>query len=843
MSIIRTEAFDLAYRFVTETNLNIFLTGKAGTGKTTFLKYLKENSFKKMVVAAPTGVAAINAGGVTLHSLFQLPFAPFIPTTPKTPSLIKEGAGGGEVVNSHSLLSKIRYNREKLNLFRNLELLVIDEASMVASHTVDAIDTILRSIRRKHRQPFGGTQILFIGDLHQLQPVVKSEEWNLLRDYYSSVFFFDSLVLKENVPVMIELKEIFRQKDDAFIELLNEIRHNNLTQENFSLLNSRLKYNFFPEDNDGYITLTTHNRQADKINEIKLQRLKTPAHNFKANISGDFPEHLFPAEPELLLKEGAQVMFIKNDTETKKYFNGKIGVITALSDDLIKVKCKGEEEEISVKKHEWQNVNYSLHPDTREIIEDVQGSFEQYPLRLAWAITIHKSQGLTFDKVIIDAENAFANGQVYVALSRCTSLDGLILTSPINRNFLGAHQNLNDWIEKNQDEKNLPRKFDESRQKYVLQELQNIFTFKNWFYELNELKNILEEFKENLPSESLAWHKEISEKQKILENVSAKFNERIIQLCAQNPVEENQILQQRIKDAANYFSKEILQWKENFHRHPLSTDIRKISRQIDFSLNEINFIVNEILHKINHCKNGFLLNEYLKNGKKFAGTNEKVPSSYAQNQSKTITAKDTVHPELYVQIAQMRKHIADATNLPLFQIFSNAAIKNVCENLPANKESLLKVHGFGKVKVKQYGDEIIKLVQQYCEDNNLQPQEIFTSKREKKNQENSSSNTVEETIKLFKQGKNIEQIAAERNFVSGTIEGHLAQAIKRGEVQLEEIIPMEEVNKIAKFFPEKLEVISFSSIKEQLPDVSYGKLKMVLSWLQKEKSKVQEIRN
>lgn len=836
MNITRTETFDLAYRFVTETNLNIFLTGKAGTGKTTFLKYLRENSFKKMVVAAPTGVAAINAGGVTLHSLFQLPFAPFIPSI-SPPSNVREV--GGEVINSHSLLSKIRYHKEKLNLLRNLELLIIDEASMVASHTVDAIDTILKSIRRKHNQPFGGVQVLFIGDLHQLQPVVKREEWEILKGYYSSIFFFDSLILKENVPVMIELKEIFRQKDDSFIEILNEIRHNNLTPENFELLNSRLRPDFFPAGNESYITLTTHNMQADNINEKKLRQLKTKSFAFKAGIAGDFPEHIFPAEPELFLKEGAQVMFIKNDTETKKYFNGKAGVITFLSDDLIKVKCAGDAEEITVKKQEWQNVNYSLNHETREIVENVIGSFEQYPLRLAWAITIHKSQGLTFKNAIIDAENAFANGQVYVALSRCTSLEGLILTSPVNRKFLGAHQNLKDWQEKNQDEKNLSQKLLESRQKFALRELQEIFDWKNWYDELQQFTTILIENKENLPAESFLWIKEISEKQKALDSVSRKFNERILQLCDQDPaVEENQILQQRIKDAANYFLPELNKWKEKFYRHPLSADTKKVSRPIDSYMEDICFILHEIMNKIDFCKKGFFLSEYLSQGKKIIVTMDKISTCYAGKQAGNISANDGVNPALYQRIAELRKHLADVSNFPLFQIFSNAAIKNVCEFLPANKESLLKVKGFGKTKVSRYGNEVIELVHEYCDENNLIPQEIFKDKRERgKKEDGIQTNTVEETVKFFKEGKDISQIAAVRNFAFSTIEGHLARAIKLNTIQIEEIIPLEEVKRIASLFPSPVEgFISLTAVKEKAPeDVSYGKLRMVLSWLQKEK--------
>ena len=712
MNIKHTETFDLAYRFVTETNLNIFLTGKAGTGKTTFLKYLRQNTFKKMVVAAPTGVAAINAGGVTLHSLFQLPFAPFIP----------QGRGGEGTVDSHSLLSQIRFNKEKLNLLRNLELLVIDEASMVPSHTVDAIDTILRSIKRRQHLPFGGTQVLFIGDLHQLPPVVRNQEWEFLKNYYPSVFFFDSMVLRENVPVMIELKEIFRQRDNAFITVLSEIRHNNLTLENLSLLNSRLQPDFIPADDEGYITLTTHNAQSDEINKRQLKKLKAHSQIYHAEINGDYPEHLYPAEPRLELKEGAQVMFLKNDVEGKKYFNGKIGTIITLDADRISVQCTGEQHEIEVKKYEWKNMNYSLNPDTREIREEELGVFLQYPLRLAWAITIHKSQGLTFNKLIIDAENAFANGQVYVALSRCTSLEGLVLTSPVNRKFLGAHQNLKDWQEKNQDEKNLQQKFNESRQKYIQQELQNIFSWKNWFYELRELNDAMIAKKENLPPVCFPWIKDLVDKQKVLEVVAEKFVVQIKNLCNNNllSVEENQPLQKRIKEAANYFSAEVMKWKDIFSNHSLSTDTKKTARKIDASLNEINFIVYEILHHMDHCRNGFILDEYLKSGKKLLGTAEKVQSSYAQDRIRNVSSQELEHSGLYDMLAEMRNRIGKKVKLPLYTIFSNNAIKNVCMRLPQSNDELLKVKGFGKVKVKKYGDEVVELVRKYCLENKLE---------------------------------------------------------------------------------------------------------------------------
>lgn len=820
-----TEAFDLAYRFVTETNLNIFLTGKAGTGKTTFLKYLRQNSLKKMIVAAPTGVAAINAGGITLHSLFQLPFAPFVPSK----------AGGQEGINSHSLLSQIRYNKEKINLLRNLELLVIDEVSMVASHTIDAIDTILRSMKRRSNLAFGGTQVLFIGDLYQLPPVVKNHEWDFLKEYYPSVFFFDSIVLRENIPVMVELDKIFRQQDNTFIDVLNGVRNNNLSLENFNLLNSRVKKNFTPDEDEGYITLTTHNNQSDTINKKKLENLKVRSEFYDAKVSGDFPEHIFPAERKLELKPGAQVMFLKNDVEEKKYFNGKIGTVTFLDEDVIKVRSKGESHDIVVKKYEWKNMNYSLNKDTHEIIETELGSFEQYPLRLAWAITIHKSQGLTFDKLIVDAENAFANGQVYVALSRCTSLEGLVLTSPVNRHFLGAHQSLKEWQEKNNESKNLPEKFEEARQKYILQELQSIFTFLNWRYAMRDFLDVLKEHGEELPSTCVSWFTEQTDNQKKLQDVADKFKEKITELSSvNNKAEENEVLQKRLKDAANYFSSELLKWKEKFYNHPLSTDKKKVARNVDASLEDIAFILHEILHRIDHCKNGFILNEYLKNGKKVEHAPDKIQSSYAKNQSNEIVADGTMHEELYSRIAALRKEIVGKTNLPLYTVFSNNAIQNVCTYLPQTKEALLKVKGFGKVKVSQYGDEVLAFVREYCEGNSISPPEIFSKKRERRPKEEKSA-TVDVTLGYFKQGKTISDIAKERNFAVSTIEGHLAQAIKRGAIQIEEFMSMDEVNEIAKHFPPKSEeYVSLNSIKEKVsPDVSYGKLKMVQAWLQK----------
>ena len=727
MKIEHKEEFDLAYRFTTETNQNTFLTGKAGTGKTTFLKYLRQNSIKKTVVAAPTGVAAINANGVTLHSLFQLPFGVILPDL----DFVRDTESS---LNNHSLISKIHYSSEKLNLLRSIELLIIDEASMLASYILDAIDVILRFVRRKPESPFGGVQLLLIGDLYQLPPVVKREDWEILQDFYSSIFFFDSFVLRDNFPIVIELKEIYRQKDEKFIQILNGIRNNDITEENFRLLNSRLQRNFIPKNNDGYITLTTHNYQSDEINRKKLNNLSSRSHIYQAEIIGEFPDNIFPAEEELELKTGAQVMFLKNDTEGKKYFNGKIGVITKLDGDIIRVKCKNDLDEIDVKKSEWQNIKYKMDAETRELTEEIIGSFNQYPLRLAWAITIHKSQGLTFEKAVIDAEKAFAIGQVYVALSRCTSLEGLILSSPVYKNFLGAHKDLQAWQNKNR-ETNLTQLFIESRQNYILEELQNIFTWKNWFYELKDLNDILLENRIKISSEAVSWIRSLMEKQKEIYEISEKFKQMIIRLSKENLlVEKNDPLQKRIKDGANYFYNEISKWDEQFFNHPLSVATKKLARKIDGWLEVISYILQEILQKIGYCRNGFLLEEYLKSRKFLVGKVKQIKSSYTK-------------------------------------------------------------------------DKTLKL------------------------------NTAAETVKYLREGKSIEQIAEVRKLVISTVESHLAQAIKHNFIQIGEVIPIDEARKISEYFSNDLDNVRLAQIKEKAPkEITYGKLRMVLAWLQKGKS-------
>ena len=416
---------ELAYEFVRHTHRHVFLTGKAGTGKTTFLKRIIKECQKRMVVVAPTGVAAINAGGQTIHSLFQLPFGPFLPNRPETAARMKT------------------LRKDKQKIIKSIDLLIIDEISMVRADILDAIDYVLRRYRNGF-EPFGGVQLLMIGDLYQLPPVVKDSDWELLKSTYDTPYFFGANALREVPPVVVELQKVYRQTDDRFIGLLNKVRHGEVTASTVEELNERYRPFFAPPVNEPYITLSSHNATARRINEAELAKLPGKPKVFSAEISGKFPESDHPTRAELELREGAQVLFLRNDAK-KRYFNGKIGRVVKMSKSSVQVECPGEPEPITVEPVEWKKVKYRLNEGSGEIDEDEEGVFTQLPLKLAWAITIHKSQGLTFDRAIIDAEGAFAHGQVYVALSRCRTWEGVVLRSRLNARAIRTDGRVRDY--------------------------------------------------------------------------------------------------------------------------------------------------------------------------------------------------------------------------------------------------------------------------------------------------------------------------------------------------------------------------------------------------------------
>lgn len=547
-----SQAASYTLKFINQTQRSIFLTGKAGTGKTTLLREIIQSTHKNTVVVAPTGIAALNAGGVTIHSMFQLPFAGFIPDF-NTP---EQFSGGVNFETKSTLVRHFRMNGIKKAVIQNMELLIIDEVSMLRADLLDAIDFTMRSIRKKNDQPFGGVQVLFIGDLLQLPPVIRNEEWETLRKYYNGKFFFHSHVMQQYPPLYIELSKIFRQTDDKFINILNNLRNNRIDAEDIKSLNEFVKPNFDLKENKGYITLTTHNHKADSMNAQSLQDLEGKLVTFQPEIVGDFPEKIFPVEQSLQLKIGAQVMFVKNDlSQEKNYFNGKMGIIKSLSEREILVHFPEEKKTIEVERYEWKNIRYFIDPNTKEVDEEVLGTFTHYPLKLAWAITVHKSQGLTFDKAAIDVSQVFMPGQAYVALSRLRSLEGLILLSPLQMNGISNDQDVMSYSNNKASEDLLSQSLQKETMRFVHNYLRNSF---DWATLSQEWRNHQYSYNEDAEKSEKSKHMNWAKRQaQIIDEIvepASKFMRQIDKLFHEETVNVQFILE-RINAAYDYFFK------------------------------------------------------------------------------------------------------------------------------------------------------------------------------------------------------------------------------------------------------------------------------------------------
>lgn len=726
----------LAWQFIENTGTHLFLTGKAGTGKTTFLRKLKRESPKRMVVIAPTGIAAINAGGVTIHSFFQIPFAPYVPES----SFSTNGQA----------TYRFRFGKEKINIIRSMDLLVIDEISMVRADLLDAVDEMLRRYRDRHK-PFGGVQLLMIGDLQQLAPVVKDEEWQMLKKYYDTPYFFSSRALKQTEYCTIELKTVYRQSDGAFLDLLNRIRENHCDPQVLEALNRRYLPAFQPRKEEGYIRLVTHNYQAQRINNYELEQLPGRSYAFRATIDGKFPEYSYPTDELLELKKGAQVMFVKNDSSGEhRYYNGMIGEITDLSADSIEVRAKDSTVAFLLQEEEWANAKYVLDEESKEIVEDIEGTFRQFPLKLAWAITIHKSQGLTFERAIIDASSSFAHGQTYVALSRCKTLEGLVLSAPLSAKAVISDRAVDRFTEEARRNEPDEDRFHALQRTYFHELLSGLFDFRPLEQSLQRYVRLIDEHLYKLYPKQLAAYKAEAERfhEKVV-IVAQKFGMQYNRLidAAQNYATD-ETLQERIAAGAGYFKKEMEpQYLVLIKERVLATDNKELKKQLNTAKEELNtlFLLKDDLlaYVIAH---GFRTAEYLRqkailsigdsalSGKedlKRRGLLDAVEKNIRERKKKESATpavqvpSDVLHPELYDRLVAWRNSEASRLGLPVYTVIQQKAILGISNLLPADKAMLVRIPYFGKKGVEKYGDIILEMVHGYRKEKGLAEPELM----------------------------------------------------------------------------------------------------------------------
>lgn len=636
-----TEITRLAAQYINNTNRSIFLTGRAGTGKTTFLKNIVENTYKNTVVAAPTGIAAINAKGVTLHSLFQLPFGTFIPEN------IDFRDSYAPLNTPQSVLSKLQMHRSKRNMLQEMELLIIDEVSMLRADLLDCIDTVLRHIRRRRNEPFGGVQLLLIGDLLQLPPVVKDSERQWLSKYYKTAFFFEALALRDHPPLGIELDKVYRQSNEEFIEILNHLRNNELTNLDIEMLNSHHNPDFNPDPEEGYIHITTHNRIADKTNQQELDKLSGDAQRLTAIVKGDFDERIFPIEKIMELKVGAQIMFIKNDTSgEKRFFNGKIGKVKSIDKalDEIRVICNDDNTEIILEPYTWENTRYKLNEATNQIEEVVKGTFEHFPIRLAWAITVHKSQGLTFRKAIMDLSQCFAPGQMYVALSRLTSLEGLVLSKPIVPLNLDTDAAIMEFAAQKKEVNVLRESIAGDAREFHGLYIDKSFNFGPLLQNLRyHLGSYSKEANRSSKQKHIEWARELIKKTLPLKEVADKFCIQARRITVNTPYLE--VLYERVTKARGYFEPALNVLKAEVDSH---IKYVKVAKGVKAYLKELGEVRNEFHHRVLEISKLQLLLEAAQKKEDFTKAQLYASDAYKEQLSSVVSSvrkKKTTNPK------------------------------------------------------------------------------------------------------------------------------------------------------------------------------------------------------
>ncbi len=727
-----------AWEFIEHTGTSIFLTGKAGTGKTTFLKTIKEKSSKRMIVVAPTGVAAINAGGVTIHSFFQLPFTPYIP-----------GA---------TIRDRYDFSKAKRRIIASLDMVVIDEISMVRADLLDAVDTVLRRFRDAS-QPFGGVQLLMIGDLQQLTPVVPPQEEHILSQYYDTPYFFGSKALRQINYVTIQLTHVYRQHDPTFINILNHVRDGKPTSEDLNKLNSRCNPTFIPKREDGYIRLTTHNRMADSYNESELLKLPGQRYSFHAEVKGEFPAASYPAEEILLLKLGAQVMFIKNDPSVKhQYFNGKIGHIVAIDAKSISVKCPGDSETINVEQDEWENTKYAINPEKKTIEPQVAGTFKQYPLRLAWAITIHKSQGLTFEHAIIDAGFSFASGQVYVALSRCKSLEGMVLASRIGASSIFNDPRVADYISHQQQmtEESISR-LPSLKEDYFKEQLLDMFNFNLLFSAEQMLNRTMIEYFRTFP-----------------------------RLCDYHRTVMETVKKKVIDVAYKWLSVIRKTMTENLHTE---TFLRRVQSSADYFAAALKEQIPDLLEKTKMVKG--------KNKQGMEQLEERYKEFWLQYLSKEKML-DVMAESPFSVAAYLHK--------------KQEALLDAMDTIdPANKRPRYK---FKSTVENPYAEEPDP---ERIQENRLRKTQKTQKNKDSQKHTTKKGESANVSITMFNSGLQPDQIAKERGLAASTIMGHLAQGVKTGKLSADKIIPAEHVRAIRHAFSQFEEHAAVDEILAKCP--------------------------
>ncbi|MGL2962609.1 helix-turn-helix domain-containing protein [Flavobacterium sp. RSB2_4_14] len=729
MENLSTEA-NYVLQFINQTNRSIFLTGKAGTGKTTLLKEIIKSTHKNTVVVAPTGIAALNAGGVTIHSMFQLPFGGFIPDN-STPQFTENS----KFETRATLRRHFRMSGLKKAVIQNMELLIIDEVSMLRADLMDAIDFMLQSVRKK-KYPFGGVQVLFIGDLLQLPPIIRDEEWRTLRNYYKGKFFFHSHVIQYNPPLYIELSKIFRQTDEQFIAVLNNLRNNQISQSDIQILNQFVQPNFDLKANKGYITLTTHNAKADTINSQSLSDLEGKTKVYKALVVDDFPDKIYPLDEKLELKVGAQVMFIKNDLSfDKNYFNGKMGIIKSLSEEEILVHFPEENKTIEVERYEWENIRYTVNENTKEIEEEVLGTFSHYPIKLAWAITVHKSQGLTFDKAALDVSQVFLPGQAYVALSRLRSLNGLVLLSPLQMNGISSDQDVMEYAENKATEALLENSLKQETKNFIHNYLNTTF---DWTDLAQEWRNHQYSYNENselsAKSKYSTWAKNQTETIENLLEPSRKFVAQLNKLFSEEEVDFN-FVSERVQAAYNYFLK------------PLDA------------------LVYEILWK---------LEEVIRMKKAKAFNDELLVLEELQIKAVLRLMKAKLLVQTIANGETISKEKLTSDEIKYYKI---------------NKLEIIREE-FRKVNITLVEDEVN--LERYSKKSKKSKTDSSVTTLKK--------TTVQETYELWLQKNSIKEIAAIRKLTPQTIGGHLAKLIETETIAITDVLPEDKIQELAQAF-------------------------------------------